>query len=361
MPKSDPATRLSLGYLTSLLGATVISVEPLDGGNNSRVFKVTAWDNAEYAVKLYPGPTADGQSRMAAEFTALEFLHRRSVDCVPRPVVTDHDRQCAVYEFVEGARVVPSEATAADIDQASRFLRRLKELKDDPESLRLPKAAEACFSMRAIVNNLEARLGQLQAIDSSSPREGELNGFLDKEFLPAFRRIVDWCQTRITSAGTSMDAELEPENRTLSPSDFGFHNCLRRSNGELVFLDFEYFGWDDPAKMICDFMLHPAMELSFSLKRRFVENLIGTFNPDQLLLERVETAYPLFGLKWCLIFLNPFLSRYRLQRGIAGGTGLGRNGLLEQRLEKAKLMLSIVEGEYERFPYRDARCAPSVA
>lgn len=360
MPKNDPATNLSTAYLARLLGVRVTSIEPIDGGNNSRVFKVTAADNSMYAAKLYLGLTADGQSRMGVEFNALEFLRKRGVECVPRPVAADHSRQCAVYEFVEGASVDSTEATTADIDQAVRFLRRLNALKDDPESLRLPKAAEACFSFRAIVNNLKARLGQLQEIDGSPPRKGGLDKFLDKEFLPAFRRIVAWCQKRIIDAGTSMDAELNPEDLTLSPSDFGFHNSLRRSNGELVFLDFEYFGWDDPAKIICDFLLHPAMELNPFLKRRFVENLIGTPSPDHVLLDRVETAYPLFGLKWCLILLNPFLSEYRLQRGIASTTGPKRTSLFEQQLEKTKLFLSIVERDYESFPYWNVCYAPNV-
>lgn len=157
-----------------------------------------------------------------------------------------------------------------------------------------------------------------------------------------------------------MDSELDPDDRTLSPSDFGFHNCLRRSNGELVFLDFEYFGWDDPAKMICDFLLHPAMELSRCLKQRFVDNILGTIKPDQVLLDRTETVYPLFGLKWCLILLNPFLSRYRLHRGIVGESSLTQDGLLGQQLAQAKLMLSIVESDYDRFPYRNRRYAPNV-
>ena len=364
MPKNDPATYLSTAYLAGLLGTAVTSVEPLDSGSNSRAFKVIAADGSKYAAKLYPGPTADGESRLEAEFSAMEFLHQRGVDCVPQPVVADHSRQCAVYEFVEGARVVSSEATTADIDQACRFLRRLDELKADPETIRLPKAAEACFSIQAIVRNLESRLGLLQSVDGSSPQVGALKGFLASEFLPAFRGAVAWCRNRVAGTGASMDAELSPENRTLSPSDFGFHNCLRRSNGQLVFLDFEYFGWDDPAKMICDFLLHPAMELSFSLKRRFIENLIGTPNPDQVLLERVETVYPLFGLKWCMIILNPFLSRYRLQRGIGEVPGPRRNVLLGQQLEKARIMLSLMLSktgrEYERFPYRDAWFAPSV-
>jgi hypothetical protein len=34
------------------------------------------------------------------------------------------------------------------------------------------------------------------------------------------------------------DREIPRTERTLSPSDYGFHNALRRPDGTLVFLDF---------------------------------------------------------------------------------------------------------------------------
>ena len=52
---------------------------------------------------------------------------------------------------------------------------------------------------------------------------------------------------------------LGEADRVVSPSDFGFHNALRTEDGRLAFLDFEYAGWDDPAKLVCDFELQPAV------------------------------------------------------------------------------------------------------
>ena len=144
-----------------------------------------------------------------------------------------------------------------------------------------------------------------------------------------------------------MENEIDIQGRTLSPSDFGFHNAIRRDDGELIFLDFEYFGWDDPAKMISDFVLHPAMELSPSLKARFVANTAGG-NP--VLMERLETVFPLFGLKWCLILLNLFLPQYRFRRGLDEPASAR---LFDGQLEKARLMLSTVERGHESFPYKD--------
>jgi len=351
---------LSTNHLSELLDSKVSSVKRLAGGNNSRVFKVTAEDNSLYAAKLYPGPTADGQNRMTVEFTALEFLHRKGIKSVPKPIIADENGQFALYEFVVGTKIESTQVSEADIDEATRFLQILDELKDDPDAAHLADAAESRFSIQAIISNVESRLGLLDGAEGPSPCFELLREFLDTEFLHALRQTNAWCQARHSKSGMTMEAELDPTGRTLSPSDFGFHNCLRRSDGQLVFLDFEYFGWDDPAKMISDFLLHPGMDLRDSLKRRFLENLIGTPNPDEDLLVRVETAYPLFALKWCLILLNPFLAEYRAQRGIDGQTEAEQNDLLKRQLEKAKSMLKNVETGCERFPYWDERYAYNV-
>ena len=42
----------------------------------------------------------------------------------------------------------------------------------------------------------------------------------------------------------------------MSPSDFGFHNVIKKDDF-LYFIDFEYAGLDDPVKLICDFYCQP--------------------------------------------------------------------------------------------------------
>lgn len=338
---------LTSNYFASLLGLDVVSVEPMDGGGNSRVLKVTATDGSRFAAKVYPGPTADGQDRLAVEFTALKFLRKHGVECVPKSVVSDAGKQCAVFEYIKGSKIALQGATQEDINQATRFLARLDDIKNDSEARRLPNASEACFSVQAIIDNLGSRLARLEGTEASD--------FLTSEFTPVFKSTVNWCKAKTAEAGKSTDIELALKNRTLSPSDFGFHNAIRNANGDLVFLDFEYFGWDDPAKMVSDFLLHPAMDLSPALKASFVTNLTGD---DPALMERLETVFPLFGLKWCLILLNAFLPQYRLQRSFDDS---GLAGTLERQLEKSRLMLSNVEREYDRFPYRDEEHTVNVA
>ena len=90
----------------------------------------------------------------------------------------------------------------------------------------------------------------------------------------------------------------------MSPSDFGFHNSLRSQNENLIFHDFEYFGWDDPVKLISDFSHHAAMNLSNELEQIWFSETSEIYGKQ--LLGRLSAAWPMYGLNWCLIILNEF-------------------------------------------------------
>jgi hypothetical protein len=113
---------------------------------------------------------------------------------------------------------------------------------------------------------------------------------------------------------------LPKEKRSLVPSDFGFHNALRRSDGTLAFVDFEYFGWDDPVKLTADTLLHPGLPMPAAQRDRFRSAALEIYSEDATFAPRLKALYPLFGLRWGLILLNEFRpERWRL-RSAAGET-----------------------------------------
>jgi len=141
--------------------------------------------------------------------------------------------------------------------------------------------------------------------------------------------------------------------RSLSPSDFGIHNAIRRSTNAVAFVDFEYFGWDDPAKMICDFLWHPANEpISDLAKRRLAANMIDTFDDQPDLAGRVRLFYPICGLNWCLILLNEFLpdalSR-RLQAQVTGHDDVF--ALRQKQLARSVARLEQIAKDPQACPY----------
>jgi hypothetical protein len=324
----------------------IATLEEAGGGRNSRVYRMTVEPRGCYALKAYFRHASDGRARMETEFASLVFLWENAVRNIPRPVAASEEEGLAVYQWIEGRKMAPHEVTAAAIDAATDFLGRLADLRRRPGSSSLRPASEACFSGGALLENLQRRLAPLRA----RPNGSGLRAFLEGEFVPAFDRISHWARER---AGETFEPALPAEARTLSPSDFGFHNALAAPGGGIYFLDFEYFGWDDPAKTVCDFLLHPAMMLPAALKRQFAKGVLRSFSWCAGLARRVEAFYPLFGLKWCLILLNEFLPEQLLRRQFAGMSEAEARQKQEEQLTKAERMLRTTLAEYEHFSYFD--------
>jgi len=350
-PAADPVPADLTAGFGRLLGSPPVEMTRLPGGGNSRVYRLVGPEGRVLAGKVYLGLRADGFDRLAVEYQALAFLQDNGVEAVPRPVAFDSKAGLAVYEFCEGRRIVPAEIGPADLDQATAFLLGLKSLGRRPKADRLPPASEACFSGADIQANLTARLKRLRAVGGRDAAVELLFDFLDRNLAPAMDLILNWASARFSRQGLDWNARLDPARQTLSPSDFGFHNALRRKDGSITWLDFEYFGWDDPAKMTADFLLHPAMNLDREAGRRFTSAILDGFSEVEDLAFRLETVYPLFGLKWCLILLNEFVPADLERRDFAAGEGLDADEIRRRQLDKAASLLNRILDEYESFPY----------
>jgi len=131
---------------------------------------------------------------------------------------------------------------------------------------------------------------------------------------------------------------LSQAQRCLSPSDFGFHNALRAEDGRLRFFDFEYAGWDDPAKLACDFFCQPQVPVAFGHRENFLNQLAHALELDSAFFDRVRWLAPGYQVKWCCIMLNDFIVSDRARRDFAKGTADGDQRRRIQ-LEKARRSL----------------------
>lgn len=330
-------------------GRRVTLARPIGAGRNSRVFRLDLEPGApgepgSVVVKFYRRDPGDTRDRLAAEHGALTFLWNHGLRAVARPLACDHEAYCAVYEDLVGEVPAAATATLAEIDATVAFLARLKELRSEPGAELLPVASEACFSLGELAANIESRYQRLAV----SPRDGDrraLHEWLDATFVPLRSQLLAWAEAR--SGGVWLDAS----HRTLSPSDIGFHNMIRRPGGALAFVDFEYFGWDDPAKMLVDFVLHPGMDLAAAHRARYSAGLLSVFADESGLRARAETVYPLFGLKWCLIVLNEFLPGRSSVPQAAGVTAAAAHESRALQLAKADGIAHRIRHEYRENPY----------
>jgi hypothetical protein len=315
----------------AMLDVPISGMEQIGGGRNSQVFKLTS-SCGDYLLKRYCAA-----QRLDVEFSAFSFLRAQGITAVPEAIASDRDNAIGIYVFVAGEPVSSGNVTGRDIADCVDFIGQLKSVRG-PDTIQ--DAAEAFFCLADIEANVRARLGRLEKRERDSSAEGELAAFLDQRFCPVLERAVRSARQSYAGMGMTPSQPLAVEDRILSPSDFGFHNAVRTAGG-MVFVDFEYFGWDDPAKLVSDFMLHPGMDIPMAARQRFRDEVIGNLGaPD--LAWRQEALLPVFGLKWCLILLNEFLRTDYARREFAGVVG-GRDAVLKRQLRKAEAMLGLTE------------------
>jgi hypothetical protein len=340
---------------TRLLGRTVVGIARIHGGRNSQVFVLDCAPGAQptrYVAKQYFPSPGEPRDRLGTEFRALELLKSWGVAAVPAPIAMDADARCAVYQFLPGERASLRAPDDSDIRQGVDLLADLRTVARRSGADVAAAASEACFSIDAIVEHVSTRAGRLRELPDDVPCAGELTRFLRERFDPFVSALDAWTDQQTRRHRLQRDEVLPLERRTLSPSDFGFHNALRDEHGRLTFVDFEYFGWDDPAKTIVDVLHHPAMQIGAAQRRAFVSGMLGTFSDVAELAVRARVVYPWFGLKWCLIVLNEFVPEDFRRRRFAG-VATSRHDVLRGQLERAVRLFDSINAEYRDNPYFD--------
>jgi len=303
--------------VTVLRAAGVVApfrLEQFTGGGNNRVFRVASAGDP-VVLKAYFRDAADPRDRLRADYGFSAFAWSTGARALPQPLASDAAAVMAVYEFVAGGKLAAGEVTAAHVAEAASFFRAVNEHRGEPRAADLPAASEACFSIAAHVACVDRRVARLGDIDAASPLGREATEVVTRRIAPAWNGVGD---SVLATAGTAADEPLSPADRCLSPSDFGFHNAIRAADGRLRFLDFEYAGWDDPAKMACDFFCQPAVPVPHEHLKAFVGALADLWSDPAGFHRRVDLLLPVYELKWCCIMLNEFLPSADSRRTFAG-------------------------------------------
>lgn len=290
---SDQVTTLS----TNVFGLNIKEVIKIDGGRNALVYQLRLQDGDAVKLKIYPG--AESRYRLSREFTALSAIGDIPSKYTAKPISKNQTLEMALYEWVPGSPA--KEYSRDDIFCCLKFLRELKGLDTHLWRDQLGDASAACFCYSDIKQQIFSRINELKSFNSNLKSSSDLKNFLEGEFLDQF----EYFQGLLINDQKSyklIEKELPENQRVLSPSDFGSHNAIRSFGGNLVFIDFEYFGYDDPAKLICDFLLHPAMDLTITIQHLWLEGAILLYG--EKVWERVKAMYPFFALIWVLIIIK---------------------------------------------------------
>lgn len=288
--------------LVGMLGCSAPeSVTPLPGGRNNQVWRLLCGGKS-FLLKHYFWSKEDPRDRMGHEWAFLEYLREIGCKIAPDPLVRLPAERCALLEFVEGAQLNAGDITMDDVEAAADFFLQINEGRMRGEFL--PPVSEACLSIGEHIGTTEGRVARLDSIEPLGGTHTEVGDFVKNTIRPLWLSIEHHIRS---CAGADFPRTLNKEDQCLSPSDFGFHNALRESGGNLRFLDFEYAGWDDPAKTIVDFCNQPDLLLPPRLASIFRVRAIAAFPRPEELERRVSLLEPLYQIKWACICLNGFL------------------------------------------------------
>jgi len=303
----DASLRVAIVDLLRELGlAGTPVIQPVFGGGNNRTYLVDTGDE-RYLAKVYYSHPSDMRDRLGNEYALLSYAQGVGISSVPVPIACDRQRNIGIYEFIEGIKVSAKDVDLQHVLAAGRFAAQLNENRAAATGLAV--ASEACFSVDEHIAMVDRRLGRLQEVDALG-QAGARVKLLVREICTAW-------EVRRARLGTLDVPRLRQDDHCISPSDFGFHNALLVSDGDLRFIDFEYAGWDDPAKMIGDFFCQPEVPVSLEYFDEFAAEALLHFETAPVLVERARLLLPALQIKWCCIMCNEFLPEGAMRRNFA--------------------------------------------
>jgi len=274
----------------------------IKNGRNNKVY-CFFYKKKKYILKIY---NKRNKNLLLRESKFLSKLKKYNINNVPKIIYKNNNLNYAIFNFIEGSNIKTIKKD--EILQVVNFIKCIKKI-----SIKNTIAAkDKCSSLK---DHIDLIYNRLNISDYYIHRK------LKKDFTNYFNIIKFQELPKATNMifnnlnKKTIVKKLSLNELILSPSDFGFHNVLKKDN-KLFFIDFEYAGNDDIKKLICDFLCQPDFKMSTELKDLFLRKI--NFNKNKK-LKITNMLISLHKIKWCLILLNPFkktmkkltLSHYR--------------------------------------------------
>lgn len=281
------------------------TLSPLSGGTNNKVFHIKA-DGSSIFMKQYFSSPKDRRDRLKVEFSFCRFAWDRGIRSVPKPIACDWDHHIGLYEFIEGSSVQKDQTKESDVQQVLTLFHDLNRHRNEQEAKNLADASESSFSLLENLSSLNRRFQTFKKMDCSSSVDKEADKFIQKQLVPLWEKISETIIKKASQLSINVKKSIKKKDRCLSHSDIGFHNAIRTADGKLRFIDFEYSGWDDPAKMACVFFSSPKVPVPLQYFKPFIESIASVLHEPEYFIQRACLLLPLHYIRWFCILLNIF-------------------------------------------------------
>jgi len=305
---------------------------------NNQLFKITTQER-EYLLKRYLPMQGDKWNRGEIEFRALSFLYPRGFN-VPQPLNFFPEDNIATYSFEKGRVLNQEEIQEQDIRELASFLARLHKI-DVKERQKFQLERTSCLSVLDYIRLIKSRYNTIIGDFRGDEKE---KYFLEKRVLPEIKRL----EIETLQKCPSPNKKLSIEEQVLTRGDVAFNNVLVDESGrnrKYIFHDFEYWGRDDPARPVLDFIHHDqTRNIRKSLKKLFLKEYNELADSSESFDSRIKLVSPLIGMNWVLIYLKVLSGDYLKHLKFAHEEV---DAVVRERIEKAKAKLdSLNKNEY---------------
>lgn len=305
---------------------------------NNRLFRVILEGGTHLLLKSYLVDSRDARPRARTEFNGLRLLWEGGLRDAPQPIALDREGRCAAFSWIAGHPMKGMRPADDHVIQAASFLRRLRKLSVGHRRRWTAPAADSRSRLSDYAAHIRRRLSRVRG-GAQSLGDRKALKLVETSVVPAARAVIRRLRRRTKEAGLSYGAPQPSRERMLSPSDFGFHNAVLGPDGRVRFLDFEYFGWDDPAKLVADFFHHAGQKpLNERQRALFLDRFCLGWSGAAAFRRRLDLVLEPIALEWVLIALN-VLSPETLARRRFSDPSLDRRRLLAERLRAARSRL----------------------
>ncbi len=303
------------------------------GGMNNQSYRLVSDDDKSLFLKIY---AKDERNRLTREYGAYSYLRGESFNDVPVPIYKSDLLNYGVYSFEVGRIKKVEELTQSDLKKMADFVIKLQQLR--PPYDKFPSAVKATFSNEEFSQRINNRLNHFSTYLSTRELDSEVKVFVN------YIDLIEVLKKQLTKLferrpGIQDNSNLRIDQRCLSSADFGPHNIIMKKNGDFIYFDFEYFGWDDPANILAMFLTD---EKSKDLDEKSKDFIIQYYKkhstlPSQL-TERLEIMISAFKIDWIALILDS-LSPDRMKHYLEANPKLESTLFVQGQIDKIKRLL----------------------
>lgn len=286
-------------------GKKVIKTERLTGGGNNAGYFFKLEDERELFIKKY---YKDERERLEREYSAISYFEKLKLFRVPKPYFSDNKLYIGVYEFIRGEVKKAVDSSREEILDLVDYAVKLHSIKPTEEAKRTLKrnAVLPVFSLSDHVANLRFKYGRFFKYYKTLDSNNDLRKKIDKARFNS--RIEDSLKKILkTLPGFDLKRKISPDKIRFNHIDYGLHNVIyKKINGKEIpyFIDYELSGWDDPYRMIGDFMSHDKNKvIPSNLREMFVEEYKKRRDLNQKEALKLDVTLRLMDVEWIATYL----------------------------------------------------------